>query len=1422
MAETKNTFIKSKMNKDLDERLVPNGEYRDALNVEVSQSEDSDVGTLSTALGNLKLTDFGLSNNCEAKIIGFFADEKDKDIYVFITNFIDTSPNKLDLFPSDNAICQIWKRNIETNLNTKLVEGKFLNFSLTQEILNINLLEDLLFWTDNRNQPRKINVLKANPGNEVNPTYYTNEDQISVAKYYPFEPIELLDDYIVDYSVSNSGGGTSDSPTVYYTLLDEILPTTTSTGIGVGLTVQITSANSTTGNLVAVKIINQGVGYQNGDIINIAPKSGSAQITLVVELQSTMKDKCNEFLPEIFNPDTVPSSITSGIGFLVPGIANQPGEKFVGAIAKIENTSGQITGTEGARVDAAVYGAGNLALAISWKNTPVNVTGVTKITLGVNPDYNVDWPGDCNFLKDKYIRFAYRFKFNDNEYSLISPFTQACFVPSQNGYFLSEKRTVGADNLTITDAELAYESTDLKFFENSINSIDLKIPAPSFLNSANSYFSSLISEMHVKEIDIIYKDDNENVLKVLDTITKDVFENVNYPYIIYDYQSRSPIRTLPEDEITRVSDRVPLRALAQEVSGNRVIYGNYTDGHTSNQTLNYQIAAAEKVQITTPESGVINPNVKKEYQNHTLKQNRNYQVGVVLSDRYGRQSDVILSSLDNSVTTTLDANYRGSTIFHPFKKDGFSSEELIRFPSNTTWSGDSLKVEFNSVIPENTGQFGYPGLFKDYKPPTLSNLQSTSGYTGPGATNVSTTGGSGTGLTVDYTTFKPSGISYIISVTINNLGVGYANGDVITISGSSGNPATFIYNTDVFPNLTGWYSYKIVVKQQEQDYYNVYLPGIVNGAINEDGLSSSTKATVSLFGDNINKVPKDLLDVGPSQTNYRSDTRLSLRIQNVNSTLNSSQQFYPGTDIENVVLLSELTDLGINLDRISAEVQTGATPPAAVEISEANDKIQSGMSVTVISNSGAPVIPLSEGAYVFSYYIDNSNKPLVEIRGTTIAIPQNAIITFGPAGVVYNSNNNPIIGILSTSKAIGVAEEDNFAVRLAVAETQPIKSLLDIYYETTTAGLIDSLNSAIIAGTPVSLPFGISTISFNLTEAQTGSLACTNKFQPLSGLNADIIDPNTTGSLIRVVDGNNTPRDGEFTLNMDNNGQATISTNKAVGSGFFVGNDSNKTNFTFDIKLTNSGIDVFKSFTSIIENVRPSYTNPNPINPTTPYPRYNVSKEQSTIIAEVYKAVNGSGDASLNKNDLKWEITSCKAKQGFNSNFNPNLLVQDPNGNFVPIGESARDDWPVILRDGDSDGNITDNLGALKGYQIVTNRDYKNKNFVKITEEGSNSVFSNNVSSDSIQIHVASLNTQPTPSFLADPDGDPTNWQSFQNFLGNNQNQDAFNVSINRSQAVDFIDWELKIRVLDGNGQSGIVPGSPSDEIFVYIRQGQI
>lgn len=58
MAEVKNSFLKSKMNKDLDSRLVPNGEYRDAVNVQVIKSEGEDVGALENAQGNYNVGDF--------------------------------------------------------------------------------------------------------------------------------------------------------------------------------------------------------------------------------------------------------------------------------------------------------------------------------------------------------------------------------------------------------------------------------------------------------------------------------------------------------------------------------------------------------------------------------------------------------------------------------------------------------------------------------------------------------------------------------------------------------------------------------------------------------------------------------------------------------------------------------------------------------------------------------------------------------------------------------------------------------------------------------------------------------------------------------------------------------------------------------------------------------------------------------------------------------------------------------------------------------------------------------------------------------------------------------------------------------------------------------------------------------------------
>jgi len=55
--ETKRNFVKGVMNKSLDDRLVPDGYYIDALNIKVSSTDGSDAGTAQNFLGNIEKVD---------------------------------------------------------------------------------------------------------------------------------------------------------------------------------------------------------------------------------------------------------------------------------------------------------------------------------------------------------------------------------------------------------------------------------------------------------------------------------------------------------------------------------------------------------------------------------------------------------------------------------------------------------------------------------------------------------------------------------------------------------------------------------------------------------------------------------------------------------------------------------------------------------------------------------------------------------------------------------------------------------------------------------------------------------------------------------------------------------------------------------------------------------------------------------------------------------------------------------------------------------------------------------------------------------------------------------------------------------------------------------------------------------------------
>lgn len=188
------TFVKGRMNKSLDERLIPDGEYIDAMNVRVGSTELTDVGSLENTKGNVKISEILYNNeplSSSATCIGAFQDGVNDTIYWFIH-----SP--------DDGVDMIVSMNVETGLIVyHVISTSVLNFSRQHLINGVNKIEDLLFFTDGFNPPRKINVKRSYP---TEPTL--TEKDISVIVAPPSRPpsIQLLnvsgESYIEDKFLS--------------------------------------------------------------------------------------------------------------------------------------------------------------------------------------------------------------------------------------------------------------------------------------------------------------------------------------------------------------------------------------------------------------------------------------------------------------------------------------------------------------------------------------------------------------------------------------------------------------------------------------------------------------------------------------------------------------------------------------------------------------------------------------------------------------------------------------------------------------------------------------------------------------------------------------------------------------------------------------------------------------------------------------------------------------------------------------------------------------------------------------------------------------------------------------------------------------------------------------------------------------------
>jgi hypothetical protein len=59
-------FIAGKMNKDYDERVLPSGQYIDAMNIRMGSTENNSVGAVENTKGNIKLTSLSIQR-CSTK-----------------------------------------------------------------------------------------------------------------------------------------------------------------------------------------------------------------------------------------------------------------------------------------------------------------------------------------------------------------------------------------------------------------------------------------------------------------------------------------------------------------------------------------------------------------------------------------------------------------------------------------------------------------------------------------------------------------------------------------------------------------------------------------------------------------------------------------------------------------------------------------------------------------------------------------------------------------------------------------------------------------------------------------------------------------------------------------------------------------------------------------------------------------------------------------------------------------------------------------------------------------------------------------------------------------------------------------------------------------------------------------------------------
>ncbi len=257
---------------------------------------------------------------------------------------------------------------------------------------------------------------------------------------------------------------------------------------------------------------------------------------------------------------------------------------------------------------------------------------------------------------------SYRWRYDDGEYSPYAPFTEAQFL-----------------SVTSTNDLERYEDGFNVFMTNDLDLITITaIPK---------------GREDVVAVDILYTESISTTIYVLKTIEIPVDERDNG----FIYNIKIPRRALGSalvnDQLNRHFDNVPLKAKAQEITANRLMYGNYLHKFDQGDKELGKGGFSIETGVSFVSGSTAGPSVKT---------NRNYEIGVIYIDKYGRQGGLLTQKI-----TTGDST--GSLI-----KTNFTYSGLAKLNAKITSNPPPWAVCYRYFIKDTSGNYENLTAFNSY------------------------------------------------------------------------------------------------------------------------------------------------------------------------------------------------------------------------------------------------------------------------------------------------------------------------------------------------------------------------------------------------------------------------------------------------------------------------------------------------------------------------------------------------------------------------------------------------------------------------------------------------------------------------------------------------------------------------------------